>query len=141
MSATTRSTRGSKRKATEDAEEIVNPVVNSKKAVLKKVTSVSKPVHKTDEPFIISIEHCKSWNAFKTRAARVKAALDASTTPSFKVKINDEKPRKGAFVITMEGRAAPILEMLDLTRPFPKLKSLDMDKVIEDIFTVANESK
>lgn len=96
----------------------------------------------------VTIEHCKSWyvmlhrflcmflivfrcrNAFKTRAAKVEKALkDAGYT----VSINPSKPRKGAFVITREGKETPIIELLDMPRPFTKLKNLDIDEVIADI--------
>ena len=69
----------------------------------------------------------------------MKAALDASTKAKFSVRINEEKPRKGAFVISMEGKDKPILEMLGLIRPFPTLKALDMDEVVEDVLTAVSE--
>ena len=69
----------------------------------------------------------------------MKAALDASTEHAFTVKINEDKPRKGAFVISMEGKDKPILEMLGLIRPFPSLKALDIDEVVEDVLTAASE--
>eukprot|EP01040_Poterioochromonas_malhamensis_P013199 gene13199-14487_t len=56
----------------------------------------------------VTIEHCKSC-------------------------INPTKPRKGAFVITREGKDTPIIELLDMPRPFTKLKNLDIDEVIADI--------
>ena len=48
-----------------------------------------------------------------------------------KVVINGEKPRKGAFVIKVNDKT--VLELLDLKRPFPKLKALDMDAVAADV--------
>lgn len=74
---------------------------------------------------------------FKKRANLVKEALDANADHSFMVKVNETKPRKGAFVVSMEGTEAPIVELLGLVRPFPKLRALDMDKVVEDVFTAA----
>ena len=41
--------------------------------------------------------------------------------------MNKEKPRKGAFVVTVGGKT--VLELLDMKRPFPALKALDMDEV------------
>lgn len=68
--------------------------------------------------------------AFKTRAAKIeKAAKDAG----YSVSINVEKPRKGAFVVKIEGQEAPIIELLALPRPFAKLKALDMDQVVADV--------
>lgn len=67
---------------------------------------------------------------FKTRAGKVaKACQDAG----FTVTINPEKPRKGAFVIVREGVSTPVVELLDMPRPFTKLRNLDIDKVIEDL--------
>ena len=46
------------------------------------------------------------------------------------VSINSVKPRKGCFVIKTEKKT--VVELLNLARPFPKLKALDMDKVGAD---------
>ena len=56
----------------------------------------------------------------------MKAAL-----PSVKVVVNEEKPRKGAFVVAVNGDT--VLSLLDMPRPFPKLKALDMDEVAKDV--------
>jgi translation initiation factor 1 (eIF-1/SUI1) len=50
-----------------------------------------------------------------------------------KVVINDEKPRKGAFVVTVSGVKEPIVELLDLKRPFGPLKALDMEEVLQNV--------
>jgi hypothetical protein len=44
--------------------------------------------------------------------------------------VNAEKPRKGSFVVTIEGRDEPVVELLSMPRPFTKLKALDMDELI-----------
>ena len=142
MSVNSRNTRSSKRKAIDSVSE--EPVTVKVPAAVSKATKIPKVTKKPkidDEvgPIAISIEHCKSWNAFKTRANRVKVALDASTEHAFKVTINEEKPRKGSFVISMEGKDKPILEMLGLIRPFPSLKALNIDEVVEDVLTAASE--
>jgi len=49
--------------------------------------------------------------------------------------INPNRPRKGAFVISKVGDSEPVLELLDLVRPFPPLKALDMDAVIEQVLS------
>ena len=49
------------------------------------------------------------------------------------VAINAEKPRKGAFVVSKQGSSKPLLELLNMARPFTKLKALDMDEEIEKI--------
>ena len=48
-----------------------------------------------------------------------------------KVVVNEEKPRKGCFEVTVNGETA--LSLLDMPRPFGKLKALDMDKVGADV--------
>ncbi len=74
--------------------------------------------------------HCNHRGAFKTRALKIKNALEGVN-----VVINEEKPRKGSFVITVEGESTPIIELLNLTRPFNKLKELDIEEIIRTIQT------
>ena len=50
--------------------------------------------------------------------------------PGVTVEVNKEKPRKGAFVVTVGGKT--VLELLDMKRPFPALKALDMEDVAKD---------
>jgi len=48
------------------------------------------------------------------------------------VSINPEKPRKGAFEVrTSDG--TKVVSLLDMPRPFTKLKALDMEAVAEDV--------
>ena len=51
--------------------------------------------------------------------------------PSAKVTINPEKPRKGCFEVKVGGET--IISLLDMPRPFAKLKALDMDEVAADV--------
>ena len=51
--------------------------------------------------------------------------------PGVSIAINEEKPRKGAFVVTVNDK--PVLSLLDMPRPFKKLKELDMEEVAEDV--------
>jgi len=46
------------------------------------------------------------------------------------VVINATKPRKGAFVVRVDGAEEPIVELLDLPLPFIRLKSLDIEGTI-----------
>jgi len=55
------------------------------------------------------------------------------------VSINPEKPRKGAFVVTIDGDKE-IVSLTDLVRPFPPLKNLNMDEVIKDVVTALDKS-
>jgi hypothetical protein len=47
------------------------------------------------------------------------------------VEINTEKPGKGNFVVKVNGQ--PVVELRGLNRPFPALKALDMDHVVEQV--------
>ena len=53
-----------------------------------------------------------------------RAAQDAATTT---VTINPEKPRKGCFEVKVGDEI--ILSLLDMPRPFLKLKALEMEDV------------
>ena len=50
-----------------------------------------------------------------------------------KVVVNAEKPEKGNFVVRVEGVEKPIVELIGMKRPFPALKSLDMEEVVENV--------
>jgi len=56
------------------------------------------------------------------------------------VKINPEKPRKGSFVITVESEENPLIELLDMPRPFKKLREFDLDAALADLLA-ANQAK
>ncbi len=68
---------------------------------------------------------------FRTKAGKIeKACKDAGYT----VTINATKPRKGAFVVTIEGKEdAPVVNLLDMPRPFAKLRNIDLDQVVADL--------
>ena len=52
------------------------------------------------------------------------------------VTINPEKPRKGCFEVRVNGDA--VLSLMDMPRPFTKLKALDFDgQVSKDIMEAA----
>lgn len=82
--------------------------------------------------------HCDSLqkptrasDAFKTRAAKLEAAIKKEL-PSTTVTINPEKPRKGCFEVTVG--SSVVLSLLNMPRPFPKLKALDIEgKVADDV--------
>lgn len=48
------------------------------------------------------------------------------------VVLNPEKPRRGCFEIREEGGDI-FVSLLDMKRPFPPLKALDLDQVISNI--------
>lgn len=49
-----------------------------------------------------------------------------------KVVINPEKPRKGCFEVTTPG-GTKVVSLLDMPRPFTKLKALDIDDIAKKI--------
>ena len=112
---------------------------NTKKKIVAKKTAApakkgekaSKTSKASDESGVklVSVEACKQWGAFKTRAGKIEQSLKGIAI----VKINEEKPGKGNFVVRIEGRDEPVLKLEGLKRPFPALKALDMDEVVENI--------
>ena len=62
---------------------------------------------------------------FKNRAEKVAAVLKKAGLIAV---INDVKPRKGAFCVTIGSKK--VIELLDLPRPFTKLKSMDVEAVV-----------
>ena len=67
---------------------------------------------------------------------KIKNALDDVAD----IVLNEMKPRKGSFVVQIEGKEEqPVIELLSLARPFTKLKELDMDEVIQTIRDQLNE--
>lgn len=82
-----------------------------------------------DEKKVVTIEHCKSWGAFRTRAGKIVKAVGSKA----RVDVNKEKPGKGNFIVTVSGVDEPIVELKGLKRPFPPLKALDMDEVIAGV--------
>lgn len=76
----------------------------------------------------INIEYCKSWNAFKTRALKLS---DLLTKNGYTVECNTEKPRKGCFVVKCGDEI--VVELLNMPRPFAKLKALDIEELAQSI--------
>jgi len=62
---------------------------------------------------------------FKTKAGHAEKALKAL---GYQVKINETKPLKGSFVITVND--SKIVELLDLQRPFKALREMDVPEVV-----------
>ena len=55
------------------------------------------------------------------------------------MEINKEKPGKGNFVVRIEGREEPVLELLGMKRPFAELKALDMDDIGKNVMEALAE--
>jgi len=90
-------------------------------------TSVDIPT--SEQKGTVRIEACKQWQAFKTRAHKIVKAVGNQAT----VLINQDKPGKGNFVVTVDGVATPIVSLVGMKRPFPALKALDMDAISADV--------
>ena len=67
---------------------------------------------------------------FKKKAVVAETLLKAA---GFKVKINEERPRKGSFVVTLNdgGKSSVIMNLLDMSRPFKKLRETDLEAAVE----------
>lgn len=75
---------------------------------------------------------------FKTRAGKIQKYLAANGSNA-RVEINKEKPGRGNFVVRIEGKDEPILELLAMKRPFAALKELDMDDIGKSIMEALDE--
>eukprot|EP00816_Leptocylindrus_hargravesii_P009015 CAMPEP_0196807824 /NCGR_PEP_ID=MMETSP1362-20130617/7817_1 /TAXON_ID=163516 /ORGANISM="Leptocylindrus danicus, Strain CCMP1856" /LENGTH=140 /DNA_ID=CAMNT_0042181905 /DNA_START=37 /DNA_END=459 /DNA_ORIENTATION=+ len=95
----------------------------------KEETTPSEQVAEIVTSKTVIIEAARAEAAFKTRANKiVKGVGDRA-----KVVVNAEKPAKGNFVVRVEGVEKPIVELIGMARPFPALKSLDMDEVVQNV--------
>lgn len=56
-----------------------------------------------------------------------------------KVLVNPETPGKGNFIIRVNG-GEPIVELLEMKRPFPALKALDMEDVIAKVVEAVDKA-
>ena len=61
------------------------------------------------------------------RSAKKVIDLVKAANPTAKISHNVEKPRKGAFVVTVRGKT--IVNLLNMPRPFTKLRELQMEEV------------
>lgn len=77
---------------------------------------------------------------FKTRANRVAKYL-AERICDAHVEINKEKPGRGNFVVRVEGKEEPVLELLGMARPFKDLKDLgDMEEIGKRVMEALGEA-
>lgn len=97
----------------------------------------SKDVKPSAGPKHVVIEHCKQCNSFKVRALKIQEALKEAF-PDIVVTINPEKPRRGCFEIR-EKDGQTFISLLNMTRPFQKMKDLDMEEVAADIVAKLEE--
>lgn len=63
---------------------------------------------------------------FKRAATKVQTVLQSA---GYKVTINESKPRKGAFVVSLGDKT--VIELLDMPRPFTKLRNTDVEEVVK----------
>ncbi|XP_038886764.1 selenoprotein H [Benincasa hispida] len=79
----------------------------------------------------VVIEHCKQCQSFKKRAIQVQNGLE-NGVPGITVMLNPDTPRRGCFEIRSED-GEKFISLLDMKRPFTRMKELDMEEVISDI--------
>ena len=131
---TTRSRGGGKNKVPLPAKKAKTakakkPAAAKKEVSTKKEESTTSNQIESSASTSVFIEACKSWGAFKTRANKIVKGVGGRA----KVVVNAEKPEKGNFVVRVEGVEKPIVELIGMKRPFPALKSLDMEEVVENV--------
>jgi len=73
---------------------------------------------------------------FKTKSSKVEKILKEAGFTN--IEINKEKPRKGCFVVNVsmvEGvsKTSAVIELLDMPRPFTKLRELDLDAFLQTV--------
>ncbi|XP_078443543.1 uncharacterized protein LOC144712974 [Wolffia australiana] len=79
----------------------------------------------------VIVEACKQCQQFKKRATMVKDGLEKGV-PGINVLVNPEKPRRGCFEIR-EADGQTFVSLLNMPRPFTRMRELDMDALISDI--------
>jgi hypothetical protein len=55
----------------------------------------------------------------------------------YNVSVNATKPRKGAFVVKVDDKS--LVELLDMPRPFKKLRELDLDVFAEQLSAISSK--
>jgi hypothetical protein len=145
-------TRASGRKAS-SLKEKETPVAAAKTKAKKKTSTATKAPARataagataaamgttTTSTVVVTIEACKQWSAFKTRANKIVAAVGDKAT----VLVNPEPPGRGNFVVRIkddDNNREPIIELLAMKRPFAPLKALDMDQVSEKVLNAIEEA-
>lgn len=112
-----------KKKRADDAEKLI--------AMEEEETVDEESPASVKSAKVIVIEASKECNSFKTRAAKVQTDL-VKALSGVEVLVNPAKPRKGCFEIRdKEGNV--YVSLLEMPRPYTKLKNLDLDKTVEDI--------
>uniref|UniRef100_A0ACD5ZW08 Uncharacterized protein n=1 Tax=Avena sativa TaxID=4498 RepID=A0ACD5ZW08_AVESA len=128
----------------EEVEAVLSPPPSAKgkgkgkKNTKKEVVAAPAPAkEEEDDGAVVEdgkrvvVEACTQCQQFKMRAAKVKKDLE-SAVPGVSVLINPAKPRRGCLEIREEGGEV-FISLLDMPRPFKKMRELDMDKVIQGI--------
>eukprot|EP00986_Skeletonema_menzelii_P010082 scaffold4765_cov177-Skeletonema_menzelii.AAC.1 len=96
-------------------------------------TSKAKKATKAEATKAKKSPAAKKASPKKVSAAAAAAATGGKHGAAVDVVINKEKPGKGNFVVRLEGREEPILELLGMKRPFAALKALDMDDIGKEV--------
>ncbi|CAA7408191.1 unnamed protein product [Spirodela intermedia] len=93
--------------------------------------AVETVVADKDSSKTIIVEACKQCHQFKKRASMVKDGLE-NGVPGINVVVNPEKPRRGCFEIR-DANGQTFVSLLNMPRPFTRMRELDMDALISDI--------
>eukprot|EP00668_Euglena_longa_P045249 GGOE01060890.1.p1 GENE.GGOE01060890.1~~GGOE01060890.1.p1 ORF type:complete len:123 (-),score=39.70 GGOE01060890.1:315-683(-) len=109
-----------KRKASAKA-----PVSRAKVAKKAADTAESPTSAPLDGKKCVTIEASKECGCFKARSGKLEKIITDARTDVV-VKINEQKPRKGCFEVTVDGTV--VLSLQEMSRPFTALKALDMEE-------------
>eukprot|EP00580_Thalassiosira_gravida_P003572 CAMPEP_0201610998 /NCGR_PEP_ID=MMETSP0492-20130828/18738_1 /ASSEMBLY_ACC=CAM_ASM_000837 /TAXON_ID=420259 /ORGANISM="Thalassiosira gravida, Strain GMp14c1" /LENGTH=138 /DNA_ID=CAMNT_0048077023 /DNA_START=37 /DNA_END=453 /DNA_ORIENTATION=- len=110
------------------------------KAVKKTTTTKAKPTRKSKSPLkaasspppqanLCPLKHANNDPYSKLAANKIAKYLSEQEGCDVNVEINKEKPGRGNFVVRVEGKEEPVLELLGMKRPFKDLKALEMEDV------------
>ncbi|KAK9904996.1 hypothetical protein WJX75_007389 [Coccomyxa subellipsoidea] len=80
----------------------------------------------------MQLELSKSNHLVSCRATKLEKALKEAV-PGSVVVINPEKPRKGCFEVRDADGTKTYVSLLDMPRPFTKLKALDIEALAQEI--------
>ncbi|XP_023546291.1 selenoprotein H-like [Cucurbita pepo subsp. pepo] len=97
----------------------------------EEIDAASKKLSKDAKNRTVVIEFCKQCQSFKKRAIQVQSGLENGVS-GITVLLNPNKPRKGCFEIRSDD-GEKFISLLDMKRPFTRMKELNMEEVISDM--------
>ncbi|EDQ86497.1 uncharacterized protein MONBRDRAFT_28163 [Monosiga brevicollis MX1] len=93
-------------------------------------TKGAKGARTTVDPEALNKAKQDVQGVFKRSAAKLET-LVKDQHPDAQIVFNSEKPRRGCFEVTVNGNV--VVSLLEMPRPFKKLREYDLDKAAEEI--------